>query len=338
MKTSLREVRKTLGAEVRQLWLHQRGHAAPPEIVRKTTMVESSGTLGGYTVPTELLLGLDAHLQEECLFHRLGMVFPMHTNTCLIPSFDLTASHATGASPMFGGMVMTPVVEAGTISQTNPSFAQGQLIARNIYGLIAITNQLLTDGGEQLGVYLEAMFYKLVEWTTEYYCCNGNGTNQPLGIASALNPAAKVVTRAGGGTISDTDVSKMVGALFPACAKRAVWMASPSAVEKVVDLAQYQFSEPAPMLAGYLVGKPLYVTEKLPAVGTRGDIMLFDPSMYALGQRELLIELDSQSESMFNANQSQFRVTWRGDGQPLPRGTFTLADGSTSSGCFVCLS
>ena len=35
-----------------------------------------------------------------------------------------------------------------------------------------------------------------------------------------------------------------------------------------------------------LLGRPAFPSEKLPALGTKGDLMLLDPSLYVVGDRQ----------------------------------------------------
>ena len=87
---------------------------------------------------------------------------------------------------------------------------------------------------------------------------------------------------------------------------------------------------------GYLENRPLYVTDKLPKLGTAGDLVLFDPSMYAIGDRQQVVVDISEhapygSSSVFQHNQSMFKVWYRGDGKPMLDQVVTLPDGSGAS-------
>lgn len=306
---------------------------------RKAAMAEYAGATGGYLVPPELYVGIDEKLKERKLFHKRAYHQPMGSHECWIPAFDLSASHATGASPLFAGLAPGwTTVEGQALDQSNPAFAGGKLVTRDLECYAAASNQLLDDGGEEaLGAYLEEKFYQALAWGVERACFIGDGATMPAGVASS--PATKVVTRAGSGTIAQADVANMVGALLPACFKNAVWGCSVSALAKVAALAFYSANnvrDEETDLCGLLFARPLYVTENLPAVGTQGDLVLFDPTQYVLGERH--VEVTASRHPNFLANQTVFRLWWRGDGRLLPNGLATLADGTTTTGVAVALS
>jgi HK97 family phage major capsid protein len=80
----------------------------------------------------------------------------------------------------------------------------------------------------------------------------------------------------------------------------------------------------------------LFITEKLPAVGTAGDIVLMDPSLYVIGDRQQL-EVAASEHVNFLKNQMTWRVVERLDGQPWMDKYITLQDNSTTVSPFVVL-
>lgn len=305
-----------------------------------TALAEFTGASGGYLCPPELKVGIDQELTETELFHQHAYRQPMTSNELWVPAFDITAAHATGASPLFGGL--NPVwttLEGNALTESEPKFSGGMLKVRELECYAVASNQLVDDGGEALGTYLEHKFTEALRWAVNRACFQGDGEEAPLGIINA--GATKTVTRSGNGAIAQSDVANMVGALIPACFKRAIWACSLSAFAKISNISTYFANFPAQDndgvtgVGGYLLSRPLYVTENLPVVGTTGDLILFDPSLYVLGERH--IEVAASRHVNFNVNQTVFRLWWRGDGMPLVLGNATLADGSTSAGAFVAL-
>jgi hypothetical protein len=84
-----------------------------------------------------------------------------------------------------------------------------------------------------------------------------------------------------------------------------------------------------------LAGFPLFCSEKLPALGTKGDLILIDPRYYRIGDRSLTIAASEHVN--FLKNQIVFRVTRRDDGQPWIEKPITLQDGATTVSPFVVL-
>jgi len=76
-----------------------------------------------------------------------------------------------------------------------------------------------------------------------------------------------------------------------------------------------------------LLGLPIYFTEKLPALGTKGDVMLIDMSKYIVGDR-MAIQIETSPHVKFLTNQMVWRIIARWDGQPWLDNVITLADGA----------
>src|SRR5262249_38160018 len=87
---------------------------------------------------------------------------------------------------------------------------------------------------------------------------------------------------------------------------------------------------------GTILGRPVYFTEKVPKLGTKGDLGLYDLSKYLLGKR-MELEISVSPHVRFLNNQMAWRVVWRGDGQPWLNNAITLADGSHTVSPFVIL-
>jgi HK97 family phage major capsid protein len=80
----------------------------------------------------------------------------------------------------------------------------------------------------------------------------------------------------------------------------------------------------------------MYCSEKLPALGTKGDLILIDPRYYLIGDR-VQATIAASEHVNFLKNQVTFRVTRRTDGQPWIEKPITLQDGTTTASPFVVL-
>ncbi len=306
----------------------------------KSSMSEASGSGGGFLVPVELLVGVDACLAERGLFHRLAYQQPMVSRECDVPAFDLTVAHAAGDSPLFGGMTAAWQEELKKLPATAPAFSSAKLVASNLQATVNVSNQLMADGGEALGAYLERAFAELILWKVEYACFQGSGVGMPLGIVNA--PATNQVARQTTNVVSQTDLANMEAGLIPAAYPDSVWACHPTVKSTLMLQANANWTVnmvPGDEhgLCGYIGGRPLYVSEKLPTLGSTGDICLFDPCLYVLGRRWLEICSTPWEPNAWNTFSTTFRIIWRGDGMPLPKGTCLLADNATTAGAFVAL-
>lgn len=306
---------------------------------QKVAQSELTGAAGGYLVPQEMRLDIDAGFLETSVFAATCFTIDMQRAEIHLPRLAITAAHAAGVSPMFGGMAFTWNKQQGqTLAETEPVFQDNALLCELAQGIVVASNQLVQDGGEALAQYLTWAAVECMAWGVDYACFNGNGINQPLGVINS--PAVNRVTRTGGGSIVQQDLANMISGLLPACFRRAIWCCSPTSLTDICNLSAYFVNtglDSANGLVGTLFGRPLYVTEKLPALGTTGDILLMDPVLYALASRQLEVAASDQVPGYFERNQVVYRFIWRGNGQPLVNGTATLADGTTTAGAFVTL-
>jgi HK97 family phage major capsid protein len=94
----------------------------------------------------------------------------------------------------------------------------------------------------------------------------------------------------------------------------------------VVSLLQPSGIAGAP--ATSILGRPLYLSEHLPALGNAGDICLLDPLLYVLGDRKQIV-VDASPHIRFQYDETAFRAQARFDGQPALSSTMTMANGGT---------
>lgn len=82
---------------------------------------------------------------------------------------------------------------------------------------------------------------------------------------------------------------------------------------------------------GYLQGKPVLFSEKLPQIGQVGDLILVNPR-YAYGVATRAgIEMGMSEHFLFDTDRIAIRWKLRNDAKPLMRGPFIQSDGGASS-------
>jgi HK97 family phage major capsid protein len=313
----------------------------------KAAMGESSGATGGYVVPPEFYRQLLALIAEETFIRPRAFVQPMASATLQFPYLDVTTAQAAGVSPFFGGVQMAWTEEAQTRTETEPQFKMMELKAHELSGYSVSSNVLLADAAFGLEKFLMTLFAKALAWFEEYAFLQGTGVGKPQGILTA---AATLATGPNSGArttanqIQFADVAYLWSKLLPSSMNKAVWAHSPSAIPQLLQLKDGanraifisidQGATKAPNWA--LLGRPTFCTEKLPALGTKGDLILIDPSLYVVGDR-MQIEIAASEHVNFLKNQMTWRVVERVDGQPWLDKPITLQDGSTQVSPFVIL-
>lgn len=298
--------------------------------VEKAAMQEDSGPLGGYIVPFELANRVSELMAEESILLSLADVYPMGSATLKVSVTDVGSTAAAGKSPFFGGVSFVWTSEAATLTESEPAFRQLDLKAWELALTLTSSNQLLEDGGLPLEEYLVKLLGKAGAWAVDYACLVGNGVGKPLGVLNA--PGAISVARAGSGHVVQADLVGMAAKLLPLSWNRAIWVLHPSVLADLFKITGWQPNQPAQTI----FTRPYYVTEKLPALGTVGDIMLFDPGAYAIGDRQQ-IEIAVSPHVNFSKNQSVWRAIIRVDGRPTLDKSVTLADGAQTASAYITL-
>jgi HK97 family phage major capsid protein len=332
--------------------------------VLKTALAESqSGQTGGYVVPPAFLEQLQ-YLQIENTFLRpRAFKQPMSTLTLTIPSLDMTTAQSAGTTPVLGGVKATWTAEAATRAESEPKFRQTELKAHELSFYAVASNTFLADQAVGLDSLLTQIFAWAIGWYTEYAYLQGTGVGQPLGILNC--PATLQVTRETASQLHMADVMAMYSKLYYMLrgnTDTVFWAAHPSCIPNILRFNdetasstgvstgrfawidhQQGMREAVPESGGMgaqgfgtLLGHPLFITEKLPALGTTGCFCLIDGGKYVLGDR-MDTAVDISPHVNFLTNQTVWRVVWRGDGQPWLNSSVTLADGTYTVSPFVTL-
>ena len=89
-------------------------------------------------------------------------------------------------------------------------------------------------------------------------------------------------------------------------------------------------------LPSTIYGIPVIVSEKLPALGTAGDILLADMRYYLIGDRQRLT-VDESIHVKFNTDEKSWRFVQRVDGQPWIDSAITPRQGGVTLSPFVKL-
>lgn len=308
----------------------------------KAAMAESSGTTGGYTVPPEFYGQLQALIAEEAILRPRAFVQPMTAATLMFPYLDVTTVQAAGTSPFFGGVAMTWTEEAQTRTETEPAFKQMELKAHELSGYAVSSNVLLQDAAFGLERFLMKLFSTAIAWYEDYAFLQGNGVGKPLGILNAK--ATIAVTRNAANSFKYVDAASMLSKLLPSSHHKAIWVVHPYVLAQLVQLADSSgrlvwvpnSGGAQNRVPGTLFGLPVLTSEKVPALGTKGDVMLIDPSLYVIGDR-MQIDIAGSEHVNFLKNQMTWRVVERVDGQPWLDNAITLQDGTSTVSAFVVL-
>jgi HK97 family phage major capsid protein len=317
--------------------------------VQKAALSETQGLTGGYLVPMDYTLRLMEVVIEESFLYPLATILPMQSQTTQAPKIDIETAQAAKTAPYFGGMLMQWGAEQAP-SETEPTFRNVPLYAWDLLGYSKLSNQLFQDIGDAGEEYLINLIAKAASWYTEFAFLQGLGASNsmPLGVINA--PAAIQVTSKdnSGNTIVIDDISAMTSDLLPYSWKNAIWACHPTVLNTLQkNITTYFINieigrERHGSQCGMLSTRPLFVTDKLPAIGTSnaakvsGCLVLFDPTLYIIGDRQQIL-IDISEHNLFQTYQTVLRAWVRMDGKPIVTNKVTAADGTSLVSPYVVL-
>jgi HK97 family phage major capsid protein len=308
----------------------------------KAALGESSGPTGGYTVPTQFAEQIQQLMAEDTFIRLRAFVQPVASAVMQIPYLDVTTAQVAGVSAFFGGMQAAWTAEAQTRTEYEPQFKQLELRPWELSAYSVSSNVLLQDSAIGLEKFLYQLFAKVIGWSEEYAFLQGNGVGKPLGMINA--PAYIAVARATPGKLSYADVATIMSRLLPSSLNRAIWVVHPYGL---IDLVQLRDAAGRVVwvdamggaqkgIPGFLFGRPVFISEKVPTYGSTGDLSLLDPGLYVIGDR-MSLEVAASEHVNFLKNQMTWRIVERVDGQPWVEKAITLADGVSTVSPFVGL-
>ena len=290
---------------------------------------EGQDSLGGFLVPEEYRAELLQLSLEEAVVRPHAFVLPVRRESVKIPRI-VDTSHA---SSVFGGVVGTWTAEAADMAEKNMTFGQVQLMIKNLTGFTYCSDDLLADSAITMDPLIKRMFSEAIKFFEDDAYIAGTGAAQPLGIRNA--PCLVSQSRNATSHFQIEDVANMLARLLPSSYSRAVWLVSPAVIPEIiwmenasagtgghcVYISQEQGITKSPFPIT-IMGRPVYVTEKVPTLGTANDVMLVDFSYYLIADRENLT-IETSREYRFLNNETTYRFILRVDGQPWLQSALT---------------
>lgn len=304
------------------------------------TMVESVGASGGFLVPPEYRAEMYAALPEGAIVRPRASIIRMARRQVNIPVLDQTQTLGAGKPTWFGGLLFYWTEEATEKTDTDAKFREIGLVAHKLIGYTTASDELVADSAISLGDFLSGPlgFVGGVRWNEDYTFLQGTGVGQPLGVINA--GATITVARATAGTVTYADLVNMLEAFLPT--GRGVWVISQTVMSNLMTMSgpagnpAYLWGDATTGRPDRLLGYPVIWTEKLPGVGTTGDVLLADFQYYLLGDRQAFT-IDTTIYDKWAFDKTSWRIVHRVDGQPWLSAPITYQDQATQISPFVIL-
>src|SRR5258708_7956733 len=298
---------------------------------------------GGFLVPEQFRSDLLMMSLENAVIRPRATVIPMGSQTLALPTVDDT-SHA---STVFGGIQTYWVDESTAVTETSAKFAQVKLDAKKLMGYCTVPSELPADA-PAFAAFLDQALPKALAFEEDYRFMAGLGVGEPLGfINSSAAIIVTAVTGQGANTIIADNLAAMYARMLPSSLMNAIWIADIGTFLQLALMSvQGAISNSTPVwmnngLIGAppvsIYGRPVYFTEKCPALGTTGDINFVDPSFYLVGDRQA-ITASASPHFAFSTDKIAYKIIERVDGRPWLQTALTPKNSGNTISPFVQLS
>lgn len=295
---------------------------------------------GGFLIPEIMRSELLQLALEESITRSRATVIPMSTLRVPIPTVDDT-SHV---STLFGGVQFYWTEESASLTESQAKFGKVVLDAKKLTGFFKVPNELLADAPAFSG-WFDTRIPAGLAWSEDVAFMTETGAGTPQGFISS--PASVQVTKESGqasGTILWENIVKMYARMLPTSLKNAVWIAAIDTFPELATMALSVGTGGGPVWIGNfaggqggmdtppmsILGRPVIFTEKVPALGTTGDIGFYDLSYYLIGDRQQ-VEVSASDQAFFQNDQTAYRIIERVDGRPWLQTALTPHNGSSNT-------
>jgi HK97 family phage major capsid protein len=342
---------KSMGDFLQAIWHRAEGdYPERADTVRafkrslQNALAERVPSQGGFLVPEILRSQILMVALEQAVVRPRARVIPMDSLRVPYPTIDDT----THTSTVYGGVFGSWTEESATIPVSQPAFGRIVLEAKKLTASTTIPNELLHDAVAALDQWFNEMFPIAIAWFEDVAFIAGSGSGQPQGF---LNSPCAITgpARAGGAgaAIQYTDLASLYARLLPNSLNSAVWLCSPDVLPSLLNLVTASGIAPPLWLpnmsasggypgggdgSGYrynILGRPLIVSEKMPALNAAGCLALVDFGYYLLGDRQAMT-ISSSEHYLFANDLTIFRIVERLDGRTWIQSAITPENGGNT--------
>ena len=326
----------------------------------------SGGTTYGFALKPEYLGNLFEISMEQQVFVNSAQNIPVtQGNEVKWPAWDQYQPPQTVngviQSAVFAGISLYYEGESAARVESDALLNMINFKVVDLTFFTALSRDFQKDNYLAFDAALTRMFGRAIGWMEDYMAIRGPGLGKPQGYFTG--PSTLVVNRAAANKIRPADLTAMIASVSPMVWDDLRWITNITTFPQLSilnDGTNYVFQPNAlisqamklsamdksvggrgaemmhrPM--GDLLGFPVYFSEKVPVLGTAGDLSLVAPSQFGVARREGL-EMGVSEHFYFQNDLVAYRGKIRHDMKPLWRAPYQQADGgNTLVGPFVIL-
>lgn len=311
----------------------------------RNAMSERVPSEGGFLVGEDWTAELLMRSLETAIMRPRALPIPSQDLYLPVPMIEDT-DHSAGS--VFGGVTASWTAESTALVATVPTLGRARLEARKLAILMGNVPNELVEDGKAFNVYINKALPEACAFYEDQGFIAGDGVGQPQGVLNAS--CAILVTRNASSAVQLVDIAKMQARLLPTSQARAIWLCSPDVLAQLLEL-YFNFGSATSGIASAqkwlhfdpdrgnwcLLGRDLFPTEHVKALGTAGDLVLVDPSEYIIEDRLLMEASASPLGRGFQSDETDFKLINRVDGRMWRTAPMTPANSSATLSSVVIL-
>jgi HK97 family phage major capsid protein len=285
------------------------------------------GESGGFAVPPAFIPQLLQVTPQEAIWRPRVTVIPAGES----PDTDLTmpALDQGSSQNMYGGVTVYATAEGATLTETDAKIREVKLQPHETGAYITVTDKLLRNWSACSALLQTLLRKALIAWE-DTKILTGSGASEPTGIVNA--PCLKKATRTTASQIVFADIRTMYS--YVKFGGSLIWVGSQTILPQILNLqggdsANIFVPDARDNVAGRLLGIPLLLADRAPALGTTGDLILADPAYYLL-KDGAGISIALSEHMLFTSNKTIFKAIFSVDGKPWLNAAIPL-EGSSSN-------
>jgi len=303
-------------------------------LMEKREQTMGTGATGGYALPEQFDATIRQVQAQESIVRPRAAVIPAGTP----PDAKLTfpALDQTSAQNIYGGVTVVHTGEGVTMTETTAKLREVSLEPKEISAYIVVTNKLLNNW-DAAGSFVTRQLSQAMMGQEDYDFMRGDGVNKALGF---INCAAAIsYSRATASQVAFADCYNMLARMLMRGGSY-VWLASQTIIPQLTAMVDAGSNSvwlggqgPSNVAAGplpsTLLGIPVVFADRLPALGTKGDLSLVNLSYYLIKDGSGPAAASSE-HVYFTSNKVVFKIVWNVDAHPWLTEAIGL-EGSTSN-------
>ena len=258
-------------------------------------------------------------------------------------------------SAVFGGVTISFTGEATPRVTSDGKTRQNRFKIFDATAFTAYSRDYVADAFIPMDSEITRQIGEAMGWVKDWTMIRGNGIGLPQGYFnanSAITGGPNSGARSNANKIASDDLIYMMSRMATMCWPRMYWIANVTTMTQLGilrDLNGNAVYQPNAMIAqdmmlsimkgssvaegdmvsspmGVLLGRPIYFSEKVPILGTVGDISLVCPYQYGTRRPGSAFEMGVSEHFFFSTDLLAYRFKERYTGRSLWPTTYTQAD------------